>query len=102
MSFGIWTQVGPRNQVLVEVQIPTREWGNFEVEKGRPRTYPAISDGRYTQNDSACDRTGTGTVGADAGWGVLCQCQCQCQCKFLSRPTRMRIGSAAIALNRPR
>jgi len=35
MSFGLWTQVGPRNHVVDGVQIP-RAKGQFWGGKGRP------------------------------------------------------------------
>jgi len=61
MPFGLWTRVGPRNQVLDGFQIPTR--GEIlRGKSGQPKTCPDMSQGRYTQRDSALAGVRTGMV----------------------------------------
>jgi len=36
MLFGLWTQVGPRNQALDGGPDPPMQRSNFKAEKGRP------------------------------------------------------------------
>ena len=69
MPFGIWTRVGPRNHVApIRWGLdPHTQRGNFEGEKGQPKTCltcPAIDIIKATQQ---CQNR----YGADADWGVL-------------------------------
>ena len=58
----MWNRVSPRNYTLDRAQIPTREGAilsHLRAKRGRPRTFPDMSCGRYTQSDSAGGSTGT-------------------------------------------
>jgi len=50
MLFGTWTQMGPRNHVLDEVQVPTRVGVIFGVKWG----CPDINRGRHTDQLAGC------------------------------------------------
>ena len=62
------TRVDTKEFVLDVLQIPTREGGNFEGEKGLAQECPDMSDGRYIQSVS---------VGAAP---VRCGCRMGCTC----------------------
>jgi len=68
MSFWTWTQLGPRNHALDEVQIHTREGAILATKRGLPRTCRNMSGGGYTQSDSAGG--GDNRYGVDADWVV--------------------------------
>jgi len=42
MPFGMWTRVGPNNNVLDEVQIPTREGAILRAKRRPPWTCPIV------------------------------------------------------------
>jgi len=58
MPFGLWTRVTPRNHALDGARIPTHDGAILRAKRRRLRTCPDMSDGRYTQSDSAGGSTG--------------------------------------------
>jgi len=58
MLFGIWSQVGPRSNVLDGGPDPPCKETILRVKRGRPGTFLDMSGGQYTQSDSAGGSTG--------------------------------------------
>ena len=56
MPFGMWTEVGPRNQALDGIQIATREGAILRAKTGPPGTCPVVDMLRVTQQGAALVR----------------------------------------------
>ena len=61
LPFEMWTQVGPRNHVLDEVEISTREGIMLRAKRFWPRTCPMVDILKAAQQEQNC-------YGADASW----------------------------------
>ena len=64
LPFEMWTQVGPRNHVLDEVEISTREGIMLRAKRFWLRTCPMVDILKAVQQEQNC-------YGADANWSVL-------------------------------